>query len=147
MAVQVPLGYVLTYMPTALPVVELDRCPCNTRRTGRCELASHPWRRHSWWTIRRQSRQLSDCDLLLDRVYKTGAAGNIADDPLGKLSPGVGNSGGFRPMGSLAKDAVRLVVLYTSGAEPDWPDELDLYTARSPTSGTTALPAANCTTP
>jgi hypothetical protein len=31
-------------------------------------------------------------------------------------------------MGRLAQDAVRLVVLYTSGAEPDWPDELDPYT-------------------
>ena len=31
-------------------------------------------------------------------------------------------------MGSLSRDAVRLVVLYTSGAEPDWPDELDPYT-------------------
>ena len=31
-------------------------------------------------------------------------------------------------MGRLSRDAVRLVVLYTSGAEPDWPDELDPYT-------------------
>lgn len=32
-------------------------------------------------------------------------------------------------MGKIAKDAVRLVVvLYTSGAEPDWPDQLDRYT-------------------
>jgi hypothetical protein len=31
-------------------------------------------------------------------------------------------------MGKAAKDAVQLVVLYTSGAEPDWPDELDPYT-------------------
>jgi hypothetical protein len=68
--------------------------------------------------------RLSDCDLVLDRLYKGGAAGNAADDPLNKLLPGVGNQGGFRTM-RLAKDAVRLVVLYTSGAEPDWPDELD----------------------
>jgi hypothetical protein len=72
--------------------------------------------------------QLSDCDLVLERVYKGGAAGNTADDPLGRLLPGVGNQGGFRPMGRLSRDAVRLVVLYTSGAEPDWPDELDPYT-------------------
>ena len=72
--------------------------------------------------------QLGECDLILDRVYKGGAAGNTADDPLGRLLPGVGNQGGFRAMGRLSRDAVRLVVLYTSGAEPDWPDELDPYT-------------------
>jgi hypothetical protein len=31
-------------------------------------------------------------------------------------------------MGSAARDTARLVVLYTSGAEPDWPDYLDPYT-------------------
>ena len=62
--------------------------------------------------------QLSDCDLVLDRVCKGGAAGNKADDPPGKLLPGGGNSGGFRPMGRLSRDAVRLVVLYTSCVEP-----------------------------
>jgi hypothetical protein len=72
--------------------------------------------------------QLGECDLLLDRVYKGGAAGNAADDPLSRLLPGVGNQGGFRAMGKAARDAVRLVVLYTSGAEPDWPDSLDPYT-------------------
>jgi hypothetical protein len=72
--------------------------------------------------------QLSDCDLVLDHVYKGGSAGNSADDPLNRLLPGVGNQGGFRTAGRLAQDAVRLVVLYTSGAEPDWPDELDPYT-------------------
>ena len=72
--------------------------------------------------------QLGGCDLVLDRVYKGGTAGNAADDPLARLLPGVGNQGGFRAMGRASKDAVRLVVLYTSGAEPDWPDELDPYT-------------------
>jgi Restriction endonuclease AspBHI N-terminal/Restriction endonuclease len=71
---------------------------------------------------------LRGCDLVLDRVYKGGDAGNAADDPLSRLLPGVGNQGGFRQMGKAAKNAVRLVVLYTSGAEPDWPDELDPYT-------------------
>lgn len=73
--------------------------------------------------------QLSGSDLVIDRVYKGGTAGNAADDPLARLLPGVGNQGGFRAMGRAANDAVRLVVLYTSGAEPDWPDELDPYTA------------------
>ena len=72
--------------------------------------------------------QLGACDLVIDRIYRGGTAGNAADDPLNKLLPGVGNQGGFRAMGKAARDTVRLVVLYTSGAEPDWPDELDPYT-------------------
>jgi hypothetical protein len=72
--------------------------------------------------------QLAGCDLLLEQVYKGGKAGNAGDDPLNPLLPGVGNQGGFRPMGKPSHDAVRLVALYTSGAEPDWPDQLDPYT-------------------
>lgn len=47
------------------------------------------------------------------------------------LNPGslpVGNQGGFRTCGGIVQDAVKLAVLYTSGAEPDWPDALDPYT-------------------
>ncbi len=72
--------------------------------------------------------QLADADLVVDRVYKGGSAGNTGDDPLSRLLPGVGNQGGFRMHGSSARDTVKLVVLYTSGAEPDWPDFLDPYT-------------------
>lgn len=93
------------------------------------------WKACGWWnTVLVDAPhtvafdQLSGCDLVLDRVYKGGNAGNAADDPLARLLPGVGNQGGFRAMGKAARDAVRLVVLYTSGAEPDWPDELDPYT-------------------
>ena len=71
--------------------------------------------------------QLADADLILDRVYRGGVAGNSGDDPLARLLP-VGNQGGFRTYGSRAKDEVRLAVLYTSGAEPDWPDQLDVHT-------------------
>jgi len=72
--------------------------------------------------------QLADSDLVLERVYRGGAAGNSADDPLSRLLPGVGNQGGFRAHGSPLKDSVKFVVLYTSGGEPDWPDALDPYT-------------------
>jgi hypothetical protein len=41
---------------------------------------------------------------------------------------GVGNQGGFRTLGRPLKDSVKLVVLYTTGAEPDWPDALDVHT-------------------
>jgi hypothetical protein len=72
--------------------------------------------------------ELADADLVVDRVYKGGSFGNARDDPLARLLPGVGNQGGFRALGRHSQDAVRLVVLYTSGAEPDWPDALDPYT-------------------
>jgi hypothetical protein len=71
--------------------------------------------------------QLEDADLVIDRTYRGGAAGNVGDDPLGKLLP-VGNQGGFRTAGRPTKDSVKLAVLYTSGAEPDWPDALDPHT-------------------
>jgi len=66
--------------------------------------------------------ELPSADLVVDRVYRGGSQGSVADDPLSKLLP-VGNQGGFRYWGK--RDAPRLVVLYTSGAEPDWPDVLD----------------------
>ena len=71
--------------------------------------------------------QLAGADLVIDRIFRGGAAGNTGDDPLSKLLP-VGNQGGFRTHGRPVPDAVKLVVLYTSGAEPDWPDALDPYT-------------------
>jgi hypothetical protein len=46
---------------------------------------------------------------------------------LSKLLP-VGNQGGFRTHGRIVQGSVKLVVLYTSGAEPDWPDALEPYT-------------------
>lgn len=66
---------------------------------------------------------LTTADLLLDRVYAGGTRGNAGDDAIGGLLP-VGNQGGFRFSGSVVKQTVRLVVLYTSGAEVDWPDHM-----------------------
>src|SRR4029077_12650731 len=71
--------------------------------------------------------QLDGADLVIDRIYQGGRAGNTGDDSLGKLLP-VRNQGGFRMSGSPKKDSVKVAVLYTSGAEPDWPDVLDPYT-------------------
>ena len=67
---------------------------------------------------------LPSADLLIDRVYAGGPKGNAGDDPISRLLP-VGNMGGFRFSGSVSKGTVRLVVLYTSGVEVDWPDILD----------------------
>jgi len=72
--------------------------------------------------------QLTTADLTVDCVYKAGRTGNINDDPLSRLLPGIGNQGGFRTCGSFIKDSVRFTVLYTSSAELDWPDTLDSNT-------------------
>ncbi len=71
--------------------------------------------------------ELKHSSLILDRRYQGGSAGHAGDDPLAQLLP-VGNQGGFRYLGSVRDNTVRLVVLYTSGAEPDWPDSLDVHT-------------------
>jgi hypothetical protein len=68
--------------------------------------------------------QLPTSDLLIEQVYLGGTAGHSGDDPLAVLLP-VGNQGGFRYAGSPSKGTVRLVVLYTSGTNEDWPDVLD----------------------
>lgn len=72
--------------------------------------------------------QLAAAALALDCVYRGGAAGNASDDPLSKLLSGVGNQGGIRTHGRTTTDSVKFVLLYTSGAEPDWPDALDPFT-------------------
>jgi hypothetical protein len=71
---------------------------------------------------------LSSSDLIIDAVYEGGASGNAADDPISKVLQGVGNQGGFRAAGR--GDDRTLVVLYTSGADQDWPDTLDLNTGQ-----------------
>jgi AspBHI-like restriction endonuclease/restriction endonuclease len=70
---------------------------------------------------------LATADLVIDRVYGGGVTGNVSDDPLQRLLP-VGNQGGFRYKGSLARGDLRVVVLYTSGGEGEWPDRLDSFT-------------------
>lgn len=67
---------------------------------------------------------LATANLVLDRLYRGGTAGNTSDDPIAKLVP-VGNQGGFRFKGSVPKQSVQLLVLYTSGVDHDWPDTLD----------------------
>lgn len=67
---------------------------------------------------------LATADLVLDKVYLGGSLGHAGDDAIGKLLP-VGNQGGFRFSGSVRRETVKLVVLYTSGVEIDWPDRID----------------------
>ncbi|MBR0730367.1 restriction endonuclease [Bradyrhizobium japonicum] len=76
-------------------------------------------------------RDLPTSDLIVDAIYEgaaTGGRGGLSDEPLGKLMPGAGNQGGFRPAGK-GQDK-KFVVLYTSGEDKDWPDTLDLNTGQ-----------------
>lgn len=66
---------------------------------------------------------LSFCDLVIDATYESDpAVKNVASEPLARLT-GTGNQGGFRYCGPNAKP--KLVVLYSTLAEPNWPDALD----------------------
>lgn len=67
---------------------------------------------------------LSSADLIVDAVYAGGTFGNTSDDPIQRLLP-VGNQGGFRYKGSPTAGDVRVVALYTSTENVDWPDVLD----------------------
>lgn len=71
---------------------------------------------------------LQRANLILDAVYEGGRRGNAGDDPISKLIPGVGNMGGFRYAGR--GERKKIVVLYTSGEDRDWPDTFDLRTGR-----------------
>lgn len=71
--------------------------------------------------------ELPRADLVVDRVYAGGEAKHQGDDPIFRLLP-VGNAGGFRYKGSVVDGNVQLLALYTSLADAEWPDRLDLAT-------------------
>src|SRR3989304_1981613 len=74
------------------------------------------------------ARDLESADLVVDAVYEGIPRSNgTYADPLNHLV-NVANQGGFRYRGT--KDIPTLVVLPSSRAEPDWPDELDAATGR-----------------
>ena len=73
--------------------------------------------------------QIPGCDLEVGTVYEGGNAGNVRDDPLSRLLPGVGNQGGFRIAGR-PRTEPKFVVLYSSGEDDDWPDHVDRLTNR-----------------
>ncbi|MET0464051.1 MAG: restriction endonuclease [Chitinophagaceae bacterium] len=70
---------------------------------------------------------LPTADLIVDAVYEGGTQSGAASDPLAKLLP-VGNQGGFRFAGKGPNK--KIVVLYTSGDDKDWPDRLELTTGQ-----------------
>ena len=65
---------------------------------------------------------LPEADLVIDAVYEGGTSGNVGADPIARLLP-VGNQGGFRYQSNR-----RLVVLFSSFNDPDWPDTLNIET-------------------
>jgi len=73
-------------------------------------------------------RELHTADLVVDAVYEGGLRGNVGDDAVCRIIPGVGNLGGFRAAGQ--GEDKQLVVLYTSGEDKDWPDLIDHTTGQ-----------------
>lgn len=72
-----------------------------------------------------QHSDLLATDLFIDALYKGGTNKNTSDDPINKLVRG-GNQGGFRYVGSASDiSKCNLIILYTSGDDPDWPDIID----------------------
>ena len=71
-------------------------------------------------------KDLPEADLVIDAVYE-GAGTQLSGEPISKLLK-VGTAGGFRDLGR--GENKKLVVLYTSGKNRDWPDELDVNTGR-----------------
>ena len=75
---------------------------------------------------------LPSCNLIVDAVYEGGRysaqSKGTANEPISKLLPGVSNSSGSRIPGGHKNP--KFVVLYSSGRDLDWPDDLDVYTGR-----------------
>ena len=72
--------------------------------------------------------KLREADLVVGTYYLGGRDGNIGDEPISKLIPGSGNQGGIRSAGPA--NARRLVVLFTTWHDRDWPDAIDERTGR-----------------
>lgn len=71
---------------------------------------------------------LSTSDLVVDAVDEGAPGGHISGEALSAVLPGVGNQGGFRALGRGGNN--KLVALYTSGEDRDWPDSLDPASGR-----------------
>jgi hypothetical protein len=73
-------------------------------------------------------QECPEADLIVDAVYEGDSGSHLTGEALSKLLPGVGNQGGFRAAGR--GDDKKLVVLFSSGEDKDWPDTLDLNTGQ-----------------
>lgn len=68
---------------------------------------------------------LEKAPLVIDAIYKSKGT-LFGQEALGKLLPKLGNQGGFRTVRRKDKSGkLAYIVLYSTGAEIDWPDTLD----------------------
>lgn len=73
--------------------------------------------------------KLSEADLIVDCLYRGGSAPNLSASPFTKLLPKCPINGGIRAVNrSDGSGLPAYVVLYTSMAELEWPDFLDVET-------------------
>jgi len=72
---------------------------------------------------------LPRADLVVDGLYKGGPTKNVASDPLARLLP-CGNQGGIRAHRRRSDGRWAFCVLFSSFADPDWPDTLDVETGQ-----------------
>ena len=72
--------------------------------------------------------ELARADLIVDAIYESSHDGQLSGEPISKLLPGMGNMGGFRSAGR--GDDKKLVVLFSTGEDKDWPDSLDVNTGQ-----------------
>ncbi len=70
---------------------------------------------------------LGSCDLVVAGTYLSRPSGALGGEPINRLLH-CGNQGGIRTRGKVG--ARRLVVLYTTFADADWPDSIDGATGR-----------------
>lgn len=70
---------------------------------------------------------LDTANLVVDRVYEGKTVDGRSRDPMSQLFK-VGVQGGIRFKGSAARNNLTLVVLYSTGDDPDWRDQLDVET-------------------
>jgi len=72
--------------------------------------------------------ELASAPLIVDAIYGgSGVVGHGAD-PLCRLIPRCPNQGGFRAIGGQSFGKCTILVLSSSGADADWPDQLDSET-------------------
>jgi hypothetical protein len=69
--------------------------------------------------------ELATADLVVDAIYEGGQSKNLGAEVISKLIPKMGNAGGIRYVGQA--ESTPLVVLFSNGSNPDWPDYLDEY--------------------
>lgn len=96
--------------------------------------------------MRKRFDELDGVDLIVDCIYEGGTQGNAGDDPLSKIFPRCGTSGGFRKVTRYDdNEKFAYVVLYTSMNELEWPDYLDEETGIFRYYGDNRLPGRGIT--